>query len=67
SCSTRSLNRRPLGRASRIYYSIGVQGYGLFDLDPYHARPAVPLKPSTDKAGAHRRTRHHQFTTGAVH
>ncbi|KAJ7144641.1 hypothetical protein C8R44DRAFT_846331 [Mycena epipterygia] len=47
------------GRPSSSYYFIGVQGDGLFYLDPHHARPAVPLKPfpgeaaHSTHAGAH--------------
>ncbi|KAK6981095.1 peptidase family C54-domain-containing protein [Favolaschia claudopus] len=33
------------GRPSSSYYFIGVQGDGLFYLDPHHSRPSVPLKP----------------------
>ncbi|KAJ6527519.1 peptidase family C54-domain-containing protein [Mycena capillaripes] len=33
------------GRPSSSYYFVGVQGDGLFYLDPHHSRPAVPLKP----------------------
>ncbi|KAJ7870540.1 hypothetical protein B0H13DRAFT_2280591 [Mycena leptocephala] len=30
---------------SSCYYFVGVQGDGLFYLDPHHSRPAVPLRP----------------------
>ncbi|KAJ7442939.1 peptidase family C54-domain-containing protein [Mycena galericulata] len=33
------------GRPSSSYYFVGVQGDGLFYLDPHHSRPAVPLRP----------------------
>ncbi|KAJ7834430.1 hypothetical protein B0H13DRAFT_1914096 [Mycena leptocephala] len=33
------------GRPSSSYYFVGVQGEGLFYLDPHHSRPAVPLRP----------------------
>ncbi|KAJ7205877.1 hypothetical protein C8J57DRAFT_1615298 [Mycena rebaudengoi] len=32
-------------RPSSSYYFVGVQGDGLFYLDPHHSRPAVPLRP----------------------
>jgi cysteine protease ATG4 len=36
------------GRPSSSYYFIGVQGDGLFYLDPHHSRPAIPLRPFID-------------------
>ncbi|KAJ7891666.1 peptidase family C54-domain-containing protein [Mycena olivaceomarginata] len=33
------------GRPSSSYYFVGVQGDGLFYLDPHHSRPSVPLRP----------------------
>nr|GAT54503.1 predicted protein [Mycena chlorophos] len=33
------------GRPSSSYYFVGVQGDGLFYLDPHHSRPTVPLRP----------------------
>ncbi|KAJ7312412.1 hypothetical protein DFH08DRAFT_822148 [Mycena albidolilacea] len=33
------------GRPSSSYYFVGVEGDGLFYLDPNHLRPAVPLRP----------------------
>jgi cysteine protease ATG4 len=33
-------------RPSSSYYFVGVQGDGLFCLDPHHSRPAVPLFPA---------------------
>ncbi|KAJ7245089.1 hypothetical protein C8J57DRAFT_1191054 [Mycena rebaudengoi] len=39
------------GRPSSSYYFVGVQGDGLFYLDPHHSRPAVPLRqPPTPSA-----------------
>ncbi|KAJ7452018.1 hypothetical protein FB451DRAFT_1283438 [Mycena latifolia] len=41
----------PNRRASRAaHYFVGVQGGGLFYLDPYHSRPAIPLRPFIDPA-----------------
>ncbi|KAJ6542257.1 hypothetical protein B0H10DRAFT_2448185 [Mycena sp. CBHHK59/15] len=34
------------GRPSSSYYFVGVQGDGLFYLDPHHSRPAVPMRPA---------------------
>ncbi|KAJ7673030.1 hypothetical protein DFH06DRAFT_1319245 [Mycena polygramma] len=36
------------GRPSSSYYFVGVQGDGLFYLDPHHSRPSVPLRPFMD-------------------
>ncbi|KAJ7205872.1 hypothetical protein C8J57DRAFT_1734527 [Mycena rebaudengoi] len=33
------------GRPSSSYYFVGVQGDGLFYLDPHHSRPAIPPRP----------------------
>ncbi|KAJ7812965.1 peptidase family C54-domain-containing protein [Mycena leptocephala] len=33
------------GRPSSSYYFVGVQGDGLFYLDPHHSRPPIPLQP----------------------
>ncbi|KAJ7109010.1 hypothetical protein C8R43DRAFT_183653 [Mycena crocata] len=38
------------GRPSSSYYFVGVQGNGLFYLDPHHSRPAVPLRPYMGEA-----------------
>ncbi|KAF8215429.1 hypothetical protein K438DRAFT_1955408 [Mycena galopus ATCC 62051] len=46
SASTPSPNRSASrGGPSSLYCFIGVQGDGLFYLDPHHSRPAVPLRP----------------------
>ncbi|KAF7325237.1 hypothetical protein MKEN_00568200 [Mycena kentingensis (nom. inval.)] len=36
------------GRPSSSYYFVGVQGDGLFYLDPHHSRPTIPLRPYLD-------------------
>ncbi|KAF7310342.1 hypothetical protein MIND_00408300 [Mycena indigotica] len=36
------------GRPSSSYYFVGVQGDGLFYLDPHHTRPTVPLRAYVD-------------------
>ncbi|KAJ7312443.1 hypothetical protein DFH08DRAFT_1044498 [Mycena albidolilacea] len=33
------------GRPSSSYYFVGVEGDGIFYLDPHHLRPVVPLRP----------------------
>ncbi|KAJ7242641.1 hypothetical protein C8J57DRAFT_1367287 [Mycena rebaudengoi] len=33
------------GRPTSSSYFVGVQGDGLFYLDPHHSRPAVSLRP----------------------
>ncbi|KAJ7714766.1 peptidase family C54-domain-containing protein [Mycena maculata] len=57
------------GRPSSSYYFVGVQGDGLFYLDPHHSRPAVPLRPfvpsSTHPTSTHEDARH--ATNGAAH
>ncbi|KAJ7775899.1 hypothetical protein DFH07DRAFT_72723 [Mycena maculata] len=57
------------GRPSSSYYFLGVQGDGLFYLDPHHSRPAVPLRPfvpsSTHPTSTHEDARH--ATNGAAH
>ncbi|KAJ6619213.1 hypothetical protein B0H10DRAFT_2027195 [Mycena sp. CBHHK59/15] len=42
----RSSRSTPCGRPSSAYYFVGVQGDGLFCLDPHHSRAAVPLRPA---------------------
>ena len=45
------------GRPSSSYYFVGSQADNLFYLDPHHARPAIPLRPTPSAAvvAAHER------------
>ena len=47
------------GRPSSSYYFVGLQADNLFYLDPHHARPAIPLRPTPPVAvvAAHERGR----------
>ncbi|KAJ6543260.1 hypothetical protein DFH09DRAFT_1088957 [Mycena vulgaris] len=48
------------GRPSSPYYLVGVQGDGLFYLDPHHSRPAVPFRPFVPSStSAHNHTSNH--------
>ncbi|KAF7368158.1 hypothetical protein MVEN_00134800 [Mycena venus] len=62
------------GRPSSSYYFVGVQGDGLFYLDPHHSRPAVPLRwlaaepaPSIPRPPASPSHGHHSYTSTHSH
>ncbi|KAF8147361.1 hypothetical protein K438DRAFT_2027802 [Mycena galopus ATCC 62051] len=48
-----ALHLPPVRRPSSSYYFVGVQGHGLFYLDLYYKRPAVPLRLVTHGEEAH--------------